>query len=204
MSNASPEAPSWVRCGGCGLTCTSASHCPRCGSALHLRKPNSLQYSWALLITAAFLLFPANVLPITQLTNQGVTTYDTIYSGILSLVENEMPAIAVIVFTASVAVPVAKVVGLLVVLTTITLRLSLPRRRLTAYFHIIEFIGRWSMLDLFVISIMASLINMGQLLYAKPAPAATYFALVILFTQLSAKVLDTRLLWDLEKDTDEL
>ncbi|GAA4896242.1 hypothetical protein GCM10023333_31800 [Ferrimonas pelagia] len=151
------------------------------------------------MITAAILLFPANTLPITQFTNQGLTTYDTIYSGIVSLVDNEMPAIAVIVFTASVAVPIAKVIGLTLILLTIQRQWPLSKTRLTRYFHIIEFIGRWSMLDLFVISIVASLINMGQLLHAKPAPAATYFALVILLTQLAAKCLDPRLLWDLEK-----
>ncbi|MBY6185471.1 paraquat-inducible protein A [Marinobacter hydrocarbonoclasticus] len=185
-------------CGGCGLAVHSASHCPRCHTAVYDRKPRSLEYSWALLITAVFLLFPANSLPITQLTNQGRTTYDTIYSGIVSLVENDMTAIAVIVFTASILVPMAKIIGLTLILLTIQLRLKLSRRQLTFSFHVIEFIGRWSMLDLFVISIVVSLVNIGQLLYAKPAPAATFFALVILFTQLAAKTLDPRLLWDLE------
>ncbi|MBY5991570.1 paraquat-inducible protein A [Ferrimonas balearica] len=185
-------------CAGCGLAVASAPSCPRCHTELHDRKPHSLEYSWALLITAIFLLFPANALHITQLTNQGRTTYDTIYSGILSLVENDMAAIAVIVFTASILVPMAKIIGLSLILLTIQFRLKLSRRQLTWSFHVIEFIGRWSMLDLFVISIMVSLVNMGQLLYAKPAPAATFFALVIIFTQLAAKTLDPRLLWDLE------
>ncbi len=200
MRNSTPEL---CLCPGCDLTTPLQDHCPRCHSRLYRRRPQSLQLSWALLITAGCLLFPANLLPITQLINQGTVSYDTIYSGILSLIDNEMTLIAIIVFIASVAVPAAKVVGLLVILTTITMRWSLPKKRLSFYFHIIEFIGRWSMLDLFVISIMASLINMGQLLDARPAPAATYFALVILLTQLSAKCLDTRLLWDLEKDNDD-
>ncbi|GAA5187844.1 paraquat-inducible protein A [Ferrimonas gelatinilytica] len=201
MSNSTPEL---CLCPGCALTTPLQPHCPRCRSRLYRRRPFSLQYSWALLITAACLLLPANLLPITQLINQGNVSYDTIYSGILSLIANDMTLIAIIVFTASVAVPAAKVVGLLVILSTISLRWPLSKKRLSFYFHIIEFIGRWSMLDLFVISIMASLINMGQLLDARPAPAATYFALVILFTQLSAKCLDTRLLWDLEKDNNDL
>lgn len=185
-------------CGGCGMVVHKADRCPRCDSPVYDRKPHSLQYSLALLLTAIFLLFPANSLPITQLTNQGRTTYDTIYSGIVSLVQNDMVAIAVIVFTASILVPMAKIIGLSLILLTIKFRLKLSRRQLTFSFHVIEFIGRWSMLDLFVISIVVSLVNMGQLLYAKPAPAATFFALVILFTQLAAKSLDPRLLWDLE------
>ncbi|MBY5979764.1 paraquat-inducible protein A [Ferrimonas balearica] len=185
-------------CGGCGLVVHQADHCPRCHTQVYDRKPRSLEYSWALLITAVFLLFPANSLYITQLTNQGRTTYDTIYSGIVALVESDMVGIAIIVFTASILVPMAKIIGLSLILMTIQFRLKMSRRQLTFSFHVIEFIGRWSMLDLFVISIMVSLVNMGQLLHAKPAPAATFFALVILFTQLAAKTLDPRLLWDLE------
>ncbi|WP_298440038.1 paraquat-inducible protein A [uncultured Ferrimonas sp.] len=190
-------------CSGCRLTTAAPSHCPRCGTVLHKRQPRSLETSMALLLTAFIFLFPANALPITQTINQGVNTYDTIYSGTLSLIDAGMPGIATIVFVASVLVPISKIVGLAVILGTIKLRLPLSRRQLTTAFHVIEFIGRWSMLDLFVISIMVSVINMGQLLYALPAPAATYFALVILFTQMAAQRLDTRLLWDLEKEQDD-
>ena len=99
--------------------------------------------------------------------------------------------------------PLLKIVGLTIYLTAISFRLPISKKKLMLGFHIIEWIGRWSMLDLFVISITVALVNMGQLLDAKPAPAATAFALVILLTQLAAKVLDTRLLWDRLESKDD-
>ncbi|BDY05048.1 paraquat-inducible protein A [Ferrimonas sp. YFM] len=188
----------WTLCRGCHNIVVVTDYCPRCHTRVDPRRPHSLQYAWALLLTAVIMIFPANFYPITQVTNQGVTGYDTIFSGIISLVESEMVGIAIIVFIASILVPVMKIVGLSIILLAVTLKLRLSRRWLMIFYHVIEFIGRWSMLDLFVIGIVASLINMGQLLDAKPAPAATFFAMVILFTQLAAKSIDTRLLWDLE------
>ncbi|WP_394132014.1 paraquat-inducible protein A [Shewanella maritima] len=170
--------------------------CTRCNSKLATRNYQSVQQSWALLITAVVLLILANIYPITLITNQGVVTNDTIFSGTVHLVKTGMIPIAIIVFTASVLVPWLKIIGLAIYLTAISFNLPVSKKRLMVGFHIIEWIGRWSMLDLFVISITVALVNMGQLLDAKPAPAATAFALVILLTQLAAKVLDTRLLWD--------
>ncbi|MGL4474397.1 MAG: paraquat-inducible protein A [Shewanella sp.] len=174
----------------------SNGNCQRCGAELSFRRYSSLQQSWALLITAAILLVPANIYPITIVTNQGRIAYDTIFTGIRHLVHQDLWPIAIIVFTASIAVPWLKIIGLAIYLSAITFRLPLPKTLLMKGFHIIEWIGRWSMLDLFVISLTVALVNMGQLLDAQPGPAATAFALVILLTQLSAKVLDTRLLWD--------
>jgi paraquat-inducible protein A len=130
------------------------------------------------------------------MTSQGQVRKDTIFSGINHLIQLDLLPIAIILFIASILVPMLKIVGLSIYLLAISFDLPISKKRLMAGFHIIEWIGRWSMLDLFVISITAALVNMGQLLDAKPAPAATAFALVILLTQLAAKVLDTRLLWD--------
>ncbi|MBR9727848.1 paraquat-inducible protein A [Shewanella intestini] len=174
----------------------SHSHCTRCHSTLATRNYASVQQSWALLITAFALLILANIYPITLITNRGVVTNDTIFSGTVHLVKTDMIPIAIIVFTASVLVPWLKIIGLAIYLTAISFNLPVSKKKLMVGFHVIEWIGRWSMLDLFVISITVALVNMGQLLDAKPAPAATAFALVILLTQLAAKVLDTRLLWD--------
>ncbi|QSX32167.1 paraquat-inducible protein A [Shewanella avicenniae] len=192
------------RCQVCGeLNDQQLSHCSRCHSAIHPRNYRSLQNSWALLITAAILLFPANIYPITTLTKSGVVTHETIFSGILRLVHADLMPIAVIVFTASILVPWLKVIGLAFYLSAISFNMPISRKKLTIGFHIIEWIGRWSMLDLFVISLSVALVSMGQLLDAQPAPAATAFALVIFFTQLAAKTLDTRLLWDqLDKHDD--
>ncbi|MCL1121982.1 MULTISPECIES: paraquat-inducible protein A [Shewanella] len=179
------------------------SHCSRCEAELHVRDHSSLQKSWALLITAAILLVPANLYPITMLTNQGQVRHDTIFSGIIHLVHSDMLPIAIIVFIASILVPWVKIIGLATYLCAISFNLPISKKKLMVGFHVIEWIGRWSMLDLFVISLTVALVNMGQLLDAKPAPAATAFALVILLTQLAAKVLDTRLLWDRLEPQDD-
>ncbi|NMH64202.1 paraquat-inducible protein A [Shewanella salipaludis] len=185
------------------LNQSKVGHCRRCGQALRQRDHGSIQKSWALLITAAILLVPANIYPITTIVKQGKIIQDTILSGILHLVQSDMLPIAIIVFVASILVPWLKIIGLVIYLSAISFNIPVSKRKLMVGFHIIEWIGRWSMLDLFVISLTVALVNMGQLLDAKPAPAATAFALVVLLTQLAAKVLDTRLLWDrLEKQDD--
>ncbi|MCZ4336416.1 paraquat-inducible protein A [Shewanella colwelliana] len=191
-------------CQTCQNLCPSTDECcKRCGQRIAARDVTSLQKSWALLITAAILLFPANLYPITIMTSQGQVRRDTIFSGINHLIQLDLLPIAIILFTASILVPMLKIVGLGIYLTAISYELPISKKKLMAGFHIIEWIGRWSMLDLFVISITAALVNMGQLLDAKPAPAATAFALVILLTQLAAKVLDTRLLWDRLESKDD-
>ncbi|WP_417760744.1 paraquat-inducible protein A [Shewanella sp.] len=192
------------RCHVCGLLNDQhEQYCERCHAKITPRDYRSLQSSWALLITAAILLVPANIYPITTLVKSGVVTHETIFSGILRLVHADLLPIAVIVFTASILVPWLKILGLGFYLSAITFKMPISKQKLTTGFHIIEWIGRWSMLDLFVISLSVALVNMGQLLDAQPAPAATAFALVILFTQLAAKTLDTRLLWDqLDKNDD--
>lgn len=185
------------------LNSSENTHCSRCEAELQVRDYSSLQKSWALLITAAILLIPANLYPITVLTNQGKVRHDTIFSGIIHLVHSDMLPIAIIVFIASILVPWVKIIGLATYLCAISFNLPISKKKLMVGFHIIEWIGRWSMLDLFVISLTVALVNMGQLLDAKPAPAATAFALVILLTQLAAKVLDTRLLWDRLEPQDD-
>ncbi|MCE9678868.1 paraquat-inducible protein A [Shewanella sp. AS1] len=184
-------------CPGCANLCQiEQEECTRCGQKIYSRDRSSIQKSWALLITAFILFFPANLYPITVMTSQGKVRQDTILSGIKHLIHLDLLPIAIILFTASILVPLLKIVGLSIYLLAISFKLPISKRLLMAGYHIIEWIGRWSMLDLFVISITAALVNMGQLFDAKPAPAATAFALVILLTQLAAKVLDTRLLWD--------
>ncbi|WP_425466802.1 paraquat-inducible protein A [Parashewanella tropica] len=193
-----------LSCPKCQMVCSNElEKCPRCENELAVRDKSSLQKAWALLITAAILLIPANIYPISIITKQGKETHDTIFSGILHTIHLGMIPIAIILFIASILVPWLKIIGLATYLSAISFNLPLSKRFLMKGFHIIEWIGRWSMLDLCVISLTVALVNMGQLLDAKPGIAATPFALVILFTQLAAKVLDTRLLWDrLESNHD--
>ena len=179
------------------------THCSRCGAVVHERRPNSIIRTWALLITAAILYIPANLLPIMTVNFLGNGMPATIMEGVVELINADMVPIAAVVFVASILVPTFKLVGLALLLYSVQRRQPLSALQRNVMYRFIEWIGRWSMLDLFVISLTVALVNMGQLLDAKPAPAATAFALVILLTQLAAKVLDTRLLWDRLEPQDD-
>lgn len=186
------------RCHHCGLLVRFVPHrlCPRCHGALHLRTPHSLRWSWGLLALATFMLLPANLLPITHFYNKGLLQSDTIFSGIMALYRSKMSGIATIVLTASIVVPVMKILGLGWICWQLQRRKPVRRRRQLVMYRIIDFIGRWSMLDLFVISLMVALVDRGVLLNVQAGPGATAFAGVVVLTMLSARMLDTRLLWD--------
>lgn len=186
-----------VLCHDCKKTSKiTVTHCPRCGSRLHLRQPFSLQRSWALLIAAVVLLFPANVYPISYTIVNGVRQPDTIISGVIALAKADMVPIAIIVFIASVAVPLLKILGLLVILIAVHFNAQLRREQRLKLYHMIHFIGRWSMIDLFVITIMSALLNVGILIGFTAGPAATAFGLVVILTMFATQSFDTRLIWD--------
>jgi paraquat-inducible protein A len=154
--------------------------------------------AWAWLVTSAIFIVPANIYPITVINQFGVLQPDTILSGISTLIELGMLPIAVIVFVASIVVPSIKVVGLFYIYLSVYLKAPVSHRTITTMFHFIEWIGRWSMLDLFVISIMIVLLDVGQVSF-EAGPATLAFGLVVISTMLSAKAFDTRLLWDQER-----
>ncbi|RJG42264.1 paraquat-inducible protein A [Motilimonas pumila] len=193
-----------TRCDSCGYLCSESpgSACPRCQHTLQTRFAYSLQKTWAYLITACICLLPANFSPITVLSTQVGDTPDTIMSGVIALYNTDNQGIAIIVFVASILVPIIKIVGIAVILVSVQWRLNIRHRTRFKMFQFIDWIGRWSMLDLFVISIMITLIDKGQLLTVIPGPGATAFALVVVFTLFAAKSFDTRLMWDLEQDND--
>ncbi|MCM2679975.1 paraquat-inducible protein A [Echinimonas agarilytica] len=170
--------------------------CPRCETKLYQRSPNSLQRTWACLIAALILFLPANIYPISYFTKSGTVQEDTIMSGVIALAAADMLPIALIVFTASIAIPFAKIIGLSFILISLKFNILRNRKSRLRMYHAIEWIGKWSMLDLFVISIMATLVNLGQILDFSCGPAATAFAMVILLTVLATESFDTRLIWD--------
>jgi len=194
-----------ARCHECGRTQPFAPgrHCSRCDSPLQQRIPYSLQKTWAYLITATILLFPANLLPISITAQAGTLRPDTILSGVIELAETDL-LIATIVFLASIMVPVLKIAGILIILLSIQLRWKINHRQRLYMFKAIDVIGKWSMVDLFVISLMVAVMDRGALMSFVPGPAATAFASVVLLTLLAAKSFDTRLMWDLEQDDDWL
>lgn len=169
--------------------------CPRCHIPLRLRRRYSLQKSWAALIASIIFLLPANLLPISIIYVNGVRTEDTIFSGILSLASGNIP-VALVVFIASILVPFTKVIVLSALLLSIHLRIEDGLIARMKMLRIIRWIGRWSMLDLFVIALMMSLVNRDQLLAFTMGPAAFYFGTAVILTILAVEWLDSRLMWD--------
>ena len=170
--------------------------CPRCDSAIHPRIPNSLAHSWAFVITSLVLLFPANMLPIMAVEYMGSSEYSTIMDGIIYFFKEGSYGIGTVILVASVLVPVFKIVGIIMILVSIHFRIESWLRHKTLMFRFIEFIGRWSMLDIFVIALLTALVNFGFLSTIVAAPAAPFFCGVVVSTMLAAEFLDTRLIWD--------
>ncbi|MFN2353596.1 MAG: paraquat-inducible protein A [Desulfopila sp.] len=171
-------------------------HCDRCGAALHFRKPHSLSKTWALTLTAAILLFPANLLPIMRVNFLGIPSSSTILDGIKIFFQDGSYIIALIILAASILIPLFKITGLTIILLSIRLRQNQYIRQQTAMFRLIEFIGRWSMLDIFVVALLGFFVNFGFLSSIETAPGATYFCLVVVTTMFAAIAFDPRLLWD--------
>lgn len=201
------DAGIWV-CGDChqlNRPSNGQEHaqCRRCGSQLHARKPDSLVRTWALLLTATVLYIPANVLDIMTINLFGNPAPSTIMGGVIELVHADMLPIAFVVFVASIVVPTFKLVGIAMLLYSVQRhqRLS-PRQRILMY-RFIEWIGRWSMLDIFVIAILVALVNFGNVTTIEAGPAAAAFCTVVILTMLAALTFDPRLIWDNTQTEDE-
>jgi paraquat-inducible protein A len=172
--------------------------CDRCGARLHLRKPASISRTWAFIATAAILIFPANLLPMMHVEFMGIPSKSTILDGIRQFFQDGSYIIAMIILAASILIPLFKIVGLAIVLLTVSLKRRRFLRHKTIMYRFIEFIGRWSMLDIFVIALLGFFINFGFLTTVETAPAATYFCLVVISTMLATLTFDPRLMWDME------
>jgi paraquat-inducible protein A len=176
--------------------------CPRCATPLHHRKPDSLNRSWALALTAAILYIPANLLPIMTVTSFGKGTPDTIVSGVIELLHAGMWPIALLVFFASITVPVLKLIGLVFLLIAVHRRSTARLRERTMIYRIIEGVGRWSMVDVFMIGILAALVALGNLATIAPGPGAVAFCAVVIVTIFAAMAFDPRLMWDMADGRD--
>ncbi|WP_428035727.1 paraquat-inducible protein A [Amphritea sp.] len=171
-------------------------HCDRCGARLHSRIPNSMNLSWASLLAAVLLFLPANLLPIMTFKSFGQGEPSTILGGILHLLEQDMLMIGLVVLIASIVVPVLKIIALTILLCTVQFHLQTNLRQKTMMFRVVEWIGRWSMLDIFVIGILVALVQLGNIAHIEGNSGATAFAIVVLLTMFSAIAFDTRLIWD--------
>lgn len=190
-------------CHVCGLLARlSAAHadghayCPRCAEPLHARRPDSLRRTRGLMYTAWFLLLPANLLPIMQTQTLGGLQQDTILSGVIYLWQHGAWPLSLIVFIASVAVPVAKLAALAVLVRAADGRSRLGAVELMRLYRVIEFVGRWSMLDIFVVTLLAALVRLQALATIEPGPGAIAFGAAVVLTMLATRAFDPRLIWD--------
>jgi paraquat-inducible protein A len=171
-------------------------HCPRCGAELVWRRHYSIQYTWALVIAAAICYIPANVMPVLSTTTLGSTESDTIMGGVVFLYTSGSWPLALIVLVASVMVPLGKLVALAYLLITVQRGLPGNGRERTRLYRIVEFVGRWSMLDVFVDTFTVALIQLSPLMSVQPGPGVLFFAAVVVLTMIAAESFDPRLIWD--------
>lgn len=186
-----------VGCPTCGLLSQlEVITCPRCGATLHSRKLNSRERTWALLITAILLYLPANLLPVMRVLSLGHTQSDTIMGGVFYFLRSGSWPLALIIFIASVVVPILKIIILAVLLVSERRRSSRwPGQRARLY-RLTEMVGRWSMVDIFVITLMVALVEMGSVATISPGPGSVAFALMVFSTMLAVQCFDPRLVWD--------
>ena len=194
-----------VSCGACGLVNgypwqrapNGVAHCRRCSAVLHRRIPNSIGWTWVMLVAATLLYFPAMLLPVMYTrTIGGGAEGDTIMSGVVLFWNTGSPGLAIIIFIASVVVPVSKLVALAWLNTAAQLRSrAAPLARTRAY-RVVEFVGRWSMLDIFVVTLTVALVRFDALATITAGPGAIAFGCVVIVTMVASHQFDPRLIWD--------
>lgn len=177
--------------------------CPRCGATLHRRKTNSLTRTWALTLTAYILYIPANILPVMTVIMSGKGEPDTILSGVIALLQGGMWPLALVVFFASITVPVLKLLILTGLLISVEMKSHWRPKQRTMLYRITEGVGRWSMIDVFVISILVALVKLGALATIEAGAGALAFSGVVVVTMFAAMSFDPRLIWDAIETTDE-
>lgn len=170
--------------------------CERCHAHLHLRNKNSVQVTLALLLTAILFYIPANIHPIMITSFLGSETPSTIIGGVVLFVEMGSCFVAFVIFTASVIIPIAKIIALIWLCYNVMRKEKLKKEKLTRLYRITEFIGKWSMIDVFVVAILVSLVQVGNIMSINAGIAALSFAGVVIITMIAAHNFDSRLIWD--------
>jgi len=195
---AAPEKCGLISCHCCRrvVPARPGEPCARCGTPLHHRKPNSRTRCWALIAAAAILYVPANLYPVMNIIALGRGGPHTIMGGVVEFIETGFWPLALIVFTASVAVPMLKLVGLMVMLICIRQRSARGLRLRTRMYRLIEVLGRWSMIDVFVVAVLIALVRFGILASITAEVGAACFGAVVILTMLAAEAFDPRLMWD--------
>ena len=170
--------------------------CTRCNHKVQKRIKNSLQVSFALTICAILLYIPAMLYPIMEVTRLGVKIESTILEGVISFLDMESYFIAIVIFTASVVIPLIKLVGLLFIFISLKINVKMQNNKKILIFKFVEAIGKWSMIDIYVVALLASIVQLDELFNIKGGLAATSFALMVILTMIAANRFDTRIIWD--------
>lgn len=186
-----------VGCRDCGHVSTmGTARCPRCGASLKPPDRRRLQQVWALMIAGIVAYIPANLYPMLYTTTLGRREGSTIIGGVIDLAHHGSWFVAAVVFTASVVIPISKFCAIGFIAWSVRRGASRgPKRRLKLH-HLVELVGRWSMIDVFVVAVLAALIQLGFLARIDPGPAAAPFALSVALTMIAASRLDPRLIWE--------
>jgi len=188
-----------VGCETCTLVVVPDGHgadCPRCGSPLHPRKPESLHRTWSLVIAAAVFYVPANVYPVLTVMQLGAGEPSTILGGVRELIQSRMYPLAALVFFASIAVPMLKMVGLAAMLVSVQTGHTRWLRDRTRLYYVVRWIGRWSMIDIFMEALLGALVQFGGVVTIEPGIGAVAFCAVVILTIFAAETFDPRIMWD--------
>lgn len=197
-----------VSCEGCArlyprddLAGPGGAHCGVCGSAVHARKPGGLSRTWALLAAAIICYIPANLFPVMTIIFSGQGAPSTIMGGVIELFDGGDWPIALLILFASITVPLAKIVGLAYLAYSVMHRSQWSPRKRTRMYKIIAAIGRWSMIDMFMVAILVAIVRLGAVATVEPGLGALAFAATVVITIFAAEGFDPRLVWDsMEED----
>ena len=201
LSAGSAAAAGLASCRTCALVSrpvdsAGAGYCPRCGERLSFRRARSEQVAWSLIVAAAICYIPANVLPVLTTYTLGSVEDDTIMAGVLFLYHSGSWPLALIVLVASIVIPIGKIVTLGYLLIRIRAGSKAPAHDRARMYDLVEFIGRWSMLDVFVDAYTVALVQLQPLMSVAAGPGVPFFAAVVVLTMLAVEYFDPRLIWD--------
>jgi paraquat-inducible protein A len=188
-----------IACTACDLVVTDtedACKCPRCANTLHARKPDAMRRTAALVIAGFLLYVPANVIPVLTTIRLGRADENTILSGVLELVQNDLWPLAIIVFSASIILPLLKLCGLTWMLLATHFRSRHMLVGRTRFYRMIDVIGRWSNIDVFAVSVLIAALRFGALTEVQAGSGLVAFAAVVIITMVATTAFDTRLMWD--------
>jgi paraquat-inducible protein A len=177
--------------------------CGRCGSRLISRDEGALSRVWAWWTAGIIAYIPANTYPMLETRTLVYDSSDTIVGGAIELLTHGSIGIALIILIASVGIPLAKFFAIAYLAISVRRGVRLSRQSRSRLYHVVEYIGRWSMIDVFVVALLSALVQLSLLATIRPGPAALAFALSVIFTMLSAQSFDSRMIWDLREDEPE-